>query len=631
MKKVFYVLGVMLSLVMPLTELSAQQLVFLTNTGSVGIIANPSLPSVVIGPFPVSGVAAGQTLEGIDFRPNTGQLYALGYNGGTMEASLYVINPGTGAAMAIGTPVMLDLVPGSIGFDFNPTVDRIRVVSSNGKNYRLHPVTGAIAATDADLNYALADPNNAQTPDVVACAYTRSYIASESTTLYDIDASLNILASQVPPNNGVLNTIGSTGIIIDAADRSTGFDIYFDPASGTDMAYVSANVSGNNDNLYQINLSNGQVNSLGVIGLGVPVRDIAAVITRTVPALSGREVFALTQNAGSGNLITFDSDNPGIIRSWKPLTGITAGQNVLGMDFRPANGSLLAFAYNATAMNYQLYTVDTASGMATAINAVPVALMLDTALTGFDFNPTVDRIRLTGAGGENYRLNPVTGAIAATDTMLSYAAGDPNAANMPYVATVAYTNSYAGATATMLLGYDDVLNVLLSIAPPNAGVCNTLGASGLMQNSVSRTTDMDIYFDNVSGNNEMYFVANTGTSAFDRLYSINGNTFTDEGMIGYGVPVKDIAIPVGEAPTSALDEAGSAAALRLFPNPAADFLYVSATGLAGSTLELIDMSGRVRMSTKALSDVQMLPVQDLPAGTYILKNGERVQKFVVLR
>lgn len=632
MRKVLYTLGIILGLAGLAKPLSAQQLVYLTNTGGIGIIANPATPSVVLGTLPVSGIAAGQTLEGIDFRPNTGQLYALGYDGATMQASLYVIDLFTAVATAMGSPVMLDLVPGKIGFDFNPTVDRIRVVSANGKNYRLHPVTGAIAATDSDLAYALGDANAGQTPNVVACAYTRSYIASEMTTLYDIDASLNILASQVPPNNGVLNTIGSTGILIDAADQTTGFDIYYDPAAAADMAYVSANVSGNNDNLYRINLSTGVLTSLGSIGAGVPVRDIAAVITRNVPALSGRQVFALTQNAGIGNLITFDSDNPQIIRSWKAITGVTAGQNLLGMDFRPADGSLFAFGYNAAMMNYQIYRIDTASGAATAVNGMPVSLMLDTALTGFDFNPTVDRIRLTGAGGENYRLDPATGGIAATDSMLHYAIGDVNAANMAYVATVAYTNSYMGSTGTTLYGYDDVLNVLLTVAPPNNGVCNTQGSSGIMQNSSARTTDMDIYFDNISGQNEMYFVANPGTSAFDRLYTINGTSFTDEGLIGYGVPVKDIAIPVGDAPTSSLENPSSAAAaFSVFPNPASGFVYISGNGINGATLQIIDMSGRVLLSVKALSDIQTLDLAGLQAGVYMLKAGNEQQKILIQR
>ena len=95
----------------------------------------------------------------------------------------------------------------AISFDFNPTVDRIRVVGANKKNYRLHPVTGAIAATDMDLAYAVGDVNAAASAAIGACAYTNSYIGSTVTTLYNYDMSLNILTTQIPPNKGTLNTV----------------------------------------------------------------------------------------------------------------------------------------------------------------------------------------------------------------------------------------------------------------------------------------------------------------------------------------------------------------------------------------------------------------------------------------
>jgi hypothetical protein len=47
----------------------------------------------------------------------------------------------------------------SFGFDFNPTVDRIRVVSNTGQNLRLHPVTGVVASTDTPLTFAATDLN----------------------------------------------------------------------------------------------------------------------------------------------------------------------------------------------------------------------------------------------------------------------------------------------------------------------------------------------------------------------------------------------------------------------------------------------------------------------------------------
>ena len=76
------------------------------------------------------------------------------------------------------------------------------------------------------------------------------------------------------------------------------------------------------------------------------------------------------------------------------------------------------------------------TGAATAVNATPIALALGTGKIGFDFNPTVDRIRVTSSNRANFRLNPVDGSIAATDTQLAYATTDANAGQTPGVSGV---------------------------------------------------------------------------------------------------------------------------------------------------------------------------------------------------
>lgn len=147
---------------------------------------------------------------GIDFRPKPPvmRLYALANTG-----QLYLISdPNSGVATAVG-PGPAPMLSGSeFGVDFNPTVDRIRVVSNANQNLRMHPDTGALAATDMNLNYAAGDPNQGVTPQVAAGAYTNNFDGAPSTVLNDIDTGLDILATQNPPNNGTLNTVGSLGV-----------------------------------------------------------------------------------------------------------------------------------------------------------------------------------------------------------------------------------------------------------------------------------------------------------------------------------------------------------------------------------------------------------------------------------
>ena len=492
----------------------------------------------------ISGIASGKTLVGTDFRPNTGELFSLGYNSTNGEARLYTINLQTGVATAVGTSdITLNLGSGPIGFDFNPTVDRIRAEGSNGKNYRLNPITGGIAATDGDLKFAPGDVNAGKTPFVGSVAYTNSFMGTTSTTLYVYDDKMNIIASQIPPNDGVLNTIGASGITLNSSDFTSDLDIYYDAIARTNTAYLSANNGtwdANYDSLYTVNLQTGIATSTGRIGFGIPVRDIAVFLTPTAVAPMRNDlIYAVTTD---NRLISFNANRLDSIRSSATITGITMGQTLVGTDFRPNTGELFGLGYNSTNGEARLYTINLQTGAATAVGTAAVTLNLGAGPVGFDFNPTVDRIRVEGANQKNYRLNPITGGIAATDGDLKFATGDVNAGKTPAVGSVAYTNSFIGTTSTTLYVYDDQLNILASQIPPNDGVLNTIGMSGITQSITDVTSDLDITFDPMSGMNIAYLTLNTATN--DVLYTINLQTGATAvvGQISTGVAIRDIAV-----------------------------------------------------------------------------------------
>src|SRR5262245_60309492 len=109
-------------------------------------------PNIATSTVPIVGLAAGETLVGIDFRPLNGLLYGLGVNAATDIATLYVISTRTGVAGAVGSfSGVGDLPSGGFGFDFNPSVDRIRVTTDTGLNFRLNPNTGGVAGIDAAI------------------------------------------------------------------------------------------------------------------------------------------------------------------------------------------------------------------------------------------------------------------------------------------------------------------------------------------------------------------------------------------------------------------------------------------------------------------------------------------------
>jgi hypothetical protein len=423
-------------------------------------------PGAILRTVPITGLAQGETISGIDFRPRTGQLYGV-----SSASRVYTINSSTGVATAVGAAFTPALNGTRFGVDFNPVPDRIRLVSDAEQNLRLNPDTGGVAATDTALAFATGDANANANPNIAGVAYTNSFNAATTTTLYGIDSNLDALVRQgspggspTSPNTGQLFTVGALGV-------NTTDQVGFDIAAPGDVALASLTTQGaTTSTLYSINLTTGAATVVGAIGGTEIVRDIA-IVTRT------ETIFAVNSN---NQLLSFNSGTPGVVAS-RTITGLQGGEQVLGIDFRPATGQLFALT-NAS----RVYTLNTSSGAATAVSGIPLATPLSGNAFGFDFNPVPDRIRVVSDNDQNLRLNPTNGAIAAVDTALAYAAGDANANANPNIVGAAYTSSMAGATTTTLYVIDSNLDTLAlqgSIGgtpnSPNGGQLTTVGALGI--------------------------------------------------------------------------------------------------------------------------------------------------------
>lgn len=189
-------------------------------------------------------------------------------------------------------------------------------------------------------------------------------------------------------------------------------------------------------------------------------------------------------------LVRFSSVAPSTVTR-TPITGLAAGEKVLGIDRRPADGRLYLLGSTS-----RIYVVDPVMGAATAVGPGPFSPGVFGTGFGWDFNPVVDRIRLTSNYAQDLRLQPDTGGVAATDRSLVYAAGDPNAGTVPTVAGSAYTNAVKGATATQLLDIDTAKDVLALQDPPNDGVLKTVGALGA--GDVTNPVGFDIGADGIA-------------------------------------------------------------------------------------------------------------------------------------
>jgi hypothetical protein len=243
------------------------ELIYGVTTSNLLISFNSGAPGTILSSVAITGLQAGETILGIDFRPANKQLYGLG-----STSRLYSINLSTGAATAVGSQFTPALSGTAFGFDFNPVVDRIRVTSSSGQNLRLNP-NDATAIIDINLSYAAGDVNAGATPRVVGSAYTNNFSGATTTTLYDIDSNLDILVTQNPPNNGTLNTVGALGF--NTSDL-VGFDI--SRVSGTAFASLNAPAAATSQ-FFTVNLTTGAVTLVGTIGGGVALLDIATVPT----------------------------------------------------------------------------------------------------------------------------------------------------------------------------------------------------------------------------------------------------------------------------------------------------------------------------------------------------------------
>ena len=259
MKRAFLTLVTALAL-LPAAA-SAEPVFGLTGGGAIFSFDSAS-PNTINNLVLVTGTGT-DTLAGIDFRPATGQLYGFATNG-----NLYRINTATGVAT-------LDVVPlmsvGTLQFaDFNPLVDRLRILSAGNENYRITPSGGPNAGmVNFDGNFAFAAGSGTGTPNLLGAAYTNNFAGATSTMFYTVDAN-NLYLNSGGPSFNTLNLVGSLGITL------TGFN-GFDISQSSGIAFLS-----NDDFLYTVNLSSGATTLLGTIG-GALGADTVSIATVAIP------------------------------------------------------------------------------------------------------------------------------------------------------------------------------------------------------------------------------------------------------------------------------------------------------------------------------------------------------------
>jgi len=249
-------------------------------------------------------------------------------------------------------------------------------------------------------------------------------------------------------------------------------------------------------------------------------RNLAAAC---IEALESRRllstIYALTTD---NKLLSFDSATPGTISTPKAVTSLQSGENLLAIDFRPTNGALYALGSTS-----RLYTINLSTGAATQVGTGPFIPALSGTAFGFDFNPITDVARVVSDTGQNFRLNPDTGVVTATDVALN--------PGTPSVVALAYSNNFTGASSTTAYDIDSGADSLLIQSPPDSGTLTSVGALGA---NTTAETGLDIDAD---GN--AFASLTTPSATTTGFYTINLATgaATLVGAVGGTSVIRDIS------------------------------------------------------------------------------------------
>jgi hypothetical protein len=483
--------------------------------------------SMITSAVKIYGLGPAERILGIDLRPADGSVILL-----TDTARLYKMDPRVGFADLLAT-LTADPADASLPFtglfgtsfavNFNPVPDRLRVISNVGQNLRINVATGA-TTTDVALS----------TRNITAASYTNAFPGACRTKLYYIDGAARRLFTTADPNRGVLVPLGT----LETTGEINAFEIVTRP-DGSNVGMIVA-TGASASMLMSINLTNGAVISRQVI-IGLNDNETITAMTALRPEIEPTqrlgELLAVTE---SNRLISFTASAPQkLCTQPAQITGLQPGDQILGIDVRPADGVLYAAGSSG-----QLYTIRTTAdaGFATATRGP----MLQTAAGsaqfasftgsgfGFDFNPMRDKLRVVSNTGQNLHIDVDAGAVT-TDGKLTPANAGSTAA--------AYTNSFVGAASTTLYVIDVNARQLAiqgqKSGDPNKGDLKAVGSLGITSNLQSATG-----FDINGRTNAAFAALNLASSnGVSELFSINlsSGAATRVNVIGGGERVRGLA------------------------------------------------------------------------------------------
>jgi Domain of unknown function (DUF4394)/Calx-beta domain len=343
---------------------------------------------------PITGLGVGEAIDGIDRRPGTGALYGLGVvdTGPTDSLRLYRIDPTTGAATPVGVaPVTAPTDGTDYGVDFNPLVDRLRVVNDGNENLRLNPNNGALAGDDPNLT----DVSPPESRPIEGMAYSNNVVPP-----FGVGSGGSATVFGIAPFSDELVTIGgfgqgfvggaNGGVIGDEKPLGldAGFNVNLDIAELAATGFLTSGT-----NFGTVNLGTGGFTLIGA--LAHPL-DGFTVLPSTTVTLDPRAV--TTSEAAGTATITLTRSNTASATSVR----VTTEQSNLGVSEADTAAAGEDFQRLDTRVNFEPLQTQTtvtipivADGTAEAAEAFTVFLADPGANTGLGVDTALGADRAT--------------------------------------------------------------------------------------------------------------------------------------------------------------------------------------------------------------------------------------------
>lgn len=401
-------------------------------------------PGTIRSTRPITGLAEGEILLAIDFRPSDGVLFGVGSTN-----QVYRIDRDTGVAVDVSAFAFQPVLSGTdFGLTFDVAGSLMRVTSDAGENLVLDSLTGATSSTDTTLRYGGGEEFAGQIAGLGACAWKASPSGDD---LYGIDTARRLLVRVSAPAAGTVASVGPLGTTALELGGYTGFDV--SPDSG--QAYAALSLVGEGvSRFYTVNLATGALTQVGD-----PLTSLLrgmAIAPAAPPAPPGTRLLGLVAPA---EIVSFTTDRPQQLLRNVHVRGLPIGDALVAIAVRPANG--VAYALTRTG----LYDLDLSGGTAELIGT-GLGVTLPTGQIGCDFDPATDRLRVVGAGGVNLSIDPYSGAVASTDTSFAFAAGDVNEGVTADIHAIAFTGRSAPLTTSTCFALESGLALLARVGDP---------------------------------------------------------------------------------------------------------------------------------------------------------------------